>query len=437
MEDQANIFDEIDANLSERSDLLSNGIVSQVGAGSSFSTIFEDKTEDYETKPVGKRQPLPPADEDAGSMPSSFLRTMNALPYPAAVGRVIRPIRVRGRSRRHLALLSSIVVLTAMLIALCVVALLRMPSDAASSALSIIGEAAPGHTVILHGSQFTAGSKLTIVTDNQALSHTGPSNIGAMVGIQDISGQAAISSVPPPGTTGNETVATTVRGDGTFDASILINAQWQIGSRHTIRVYNQTDQLLRSLVFTVASNTATGLSVCTSGASIVNLDLGVAVAGQSQPLTAPFMLCSQGNGLVHWMSNWNGKRTPWLSMPHEGQMRAPQSQQLLVSASPAGLMIGTYNTQVLIMNAQNATTVELDITFSVEGSQPAPGGRAPGQARPPSSAPTTSPTQPQPTAAPVPPTPAPKPTPTPAPPTPVPPTPTPQVTPPPLITPTP
>jgi hypothetical protein len=424
------IFEEIDVNLNERLSLLADGIVSQVGISSGFSTLVEDKIEDYETKPVDERQSPLPADEDVGSMSSlSFLSTVKALPYPAVAGRIMRPIRVRGQSRKHITLFSSIIVLTTMLVALCVVALLRMPSDAASPALSIIGEAAPGHTIILHGSQFTPGNKLTIAFDNQPLSRSGPSNVGAIAGIQDIhiAGQAARSSVPPPGTTGNETVTTTVRGDGTFDASVLIDAHWQIGSHHTIQVYNQTDQLLRSLAFVVASNTATGLSVCTPGANITNLDLGVAVAGQSQPLTAPFKLCSQGNGLVHWTSNWNEKRTPWLSLPHEGQMKAPQSQQLLVSVFPADLMLGTYNTQVLITNAQNATTVELDITFSVETSQPAPGTHAPGQAPASSSAPTTSPTQPRPTATPVP---TPRPTPTPVPPTPVPPTPQPTPVPP-------
>lgn len=442
MEEQENIFDEIDANLSERSNLLLNGIVKLSGIGSGFSTIVEDKVEDYETKPVDEQPPPLPADEDAGATPSlPFLRTVNALPYPAVVGRVIRPIRVRGQSRKHIAFLSSIIVLITMLVALCVVALLRMPSDAASPTLSIIGEAAPGHTVILHGSQFIAGNKLTIAFDNQSLSRTGPSNFGAMADIQSIylSGQAMMSSVPSLGTTGNETITTTVRGDGTFDASIPIDAQWQVGSRHTIQVYNQTDQLLRSLAFTVASNIATGLRVCTPEANIIKLNLGVAIAGRSQALTAPFTLCSQGNGLVHWTSNWNEERVPWLSMPHEGQMKAPQSQQLLVSASSMGLTIGTYSTQILITNAQNATTVELDITFSVEATQPAPNGQAPGQAPLPSSAPTTSPTQPQPTA-----TPVPAPTPTPVPPTPTPtpqatpgpPTPTPLVTPQPLATPT-
>src|SRR5262249_22483073 len=125
----------------------------------------------------------------------------------------------------------------------------------------------------------------------------------------------------------------------------------------------------------------------------------------------------------------------WLSMPREGQMRAPQSQQLLVGASPSGLVVGTYTTQALITSAQNATTVELDVTFSVEASQSVSNG----QTLPSSSAPT----QPQPTATPkptlypptptpVPPTPMPKPTPTPVPI----PTPTPQTTPPP-VTPTP
>ena len=438
------IFEEIDVNLSERTSLLPNGMVSLASVGSGFSTLIEDKIEDYETWPFGEQQSPSPAGEDASNMPS-FRRAVYSLPYPAVARRAMQPISVRGRSRKHFALFSSIIVFTTMLVALCLVALLRMPSDAASPALSIIGEAAPGHTVTLHGSQFTSGNKLTIAFDNQALSRAGSSNVGAIANIQAIHivGRAAMSSVPPPGTTSHGTVTTTVRRDGTFDAPLLIDAQWQIGSHHTIQVYNQTNQLLRSLAFTVASDTATGLSVCNSGANIVNLNLGVAVAGQRQPLTASFTLCSQGNGLVHWMSNWNEKRIPWLSMPHEGQMKAPQSQRLLVSVSPAGLMLGTYDTEVLITNAQNATTVELNIMFSVEASQLVPGGHVPvrGQNPAPSSVPTTSPTQPgstgtpapKPKPTPVPPTPAPRPT--PVPPTPTPP-PTPQATPPPA-TPTP
>jgi hypothetical protein len=313
MDEQENIFDEIDANLSERSNLLSKGIARQAGTGAGSSAIVENKTEDDETRPASERKPFP-ADEgasDALSLP--FLRTVNALPYPAVVGRAFRPIR--GRRQRSMAFLSSIVVIVAMLVALCVVVLLKVPGDAAS----------PTHPVIR------------------------------------------------------------------------------------------------------AADTTTGLRVCAPGATIVKLDLGAAVVGQSQPLTALFTLCSQGNGSVHWTSSWNEKQAPWLSMPHEGQMEAPQSQQLLISASPSGLVVGIYNTWVLITDTRNATLIRLNVTFSVEASQPAQSRQAPL----PSSVPATLPARPQPTATPVPalrPTPAPPtPTPTPISPTrtPVPPTSTP------------
>ncbi|HEY7419921.1 MAG TPA: zinc ribbon domain-containing protein, partial [Ktedonobacteraceae bacterium] len=319
-----NIFDEIDFNLSARLNHLLQGVVSQPDAGSSLSAGAADKTW------LASEQGAPVlASDDTSNTPSlPFLHAVSVLPYPAVAARTLRSFK--GRNRKHGALLfSSIVVVTAMLVALCIVLLFKEPLDAAGPELSIIGEAAPGHSIILHGSQFTPGNKLTIAVDNQPVLYTDPPNLGAMAYVQEAARSLGMSR--------GGVITTTVRGNGTFDATISVDARWQVGSRHTIWVYGQTGQLLRNLVFTVASGTATGLRQCAPEASIIKLNLGSAVAGQSQTLSAPFTLCSQGGGLVHWTSSWDAQQAPWLSLPRAGQITAPQSQRLLVSVSSSGL----------------------------------------------------------------------------------------------------
>lgn len=233
-----NIFDEIDVNLSVRSSRLLNEASGQPGDSSGLSTIVDD-----DTIPDGEQQSPSFASGDTPSLP--FLRTVSMLPYSAVAARTIRP--VNRRNRRQTALLSSIVVVATMLVALCAVLFFRAPLDAANPTLSIIGEAAPGRSIVLHGSQFTSGDKLAIAIDTQPVGR-GPSNFGSVAYVQ-----AAMFAAPSLEVSGDGVITAIVRGDGTFDATLSVDAHWQVGSQHTVQVYDPVDQLLRSVTFTVVS----------------------------------------------------------------------------------------------------------------------------------------------------------------------------------------
>ncbi len=417
----AEMFDEIDINLNARTS--SPGMIKNLSdAGADSSTIIDDAT-----LSADKHTPPPPGFNDLDNRSSQpSIKVTKPLSYPAAT-RVIRTFTGQGWRRAAFprAFISSAIVIAAVVLSLCVVVLFRSPLGAAGPTLSIIGGAVPGQSITLHGQKFTPTSRLNIVIDDR--SHVQPFGFAVKTYIHAVESYSRSKDMRS-----NGSIVVTVRGNGTFDVTIPIDVHWQVGSNHTISVYDQDNQLVRSIGFTVASDSSLGLRACAPGANIIKLNLGSTVAGQK--LSAPFVLCSQGSGLVHWMSSWDQKQAPWLSLPQAGQLNAPQSQQALVYASSVGLKPGIYNAQVMISNAQNATTIELDVTFSVRTTQvlptqppsvppssptPKPPRSTPTPLTPTPVPPTPTPTSPPPTPTSPPPTPtSPPPTPTPVPPTP-------------------
>src|SRR5581483_1944513 len=61
------------------------------------------------------------------------------------------------------------------------------------------------------------------------------------------------------------------------------------------------------------------------------------------------------------------QQIPWLQLtPASGQIRAPASQKITVSASPGSLKAGTYKALITFTNSLNTGTVTLSITLTVQ-----------------------------------------------------------------------
>ena len=227
--------------------------------------------------------------------------------------------------------------------------------------LAILGSAIPGKSIILHGDHFQAGSRITVVIDNQSGSTSNHSSsadsvstINSMTMLQALEQQQPLSGIPA-----------TIKSDGTFDVTIPVNATWNVGSTHTLSVYDQNARLIKNTVFSVMADLTPGLAGCTPGVTTEKLSLGPAPAGDSQTVSAPFTLCSNGTATVDWSSSWDQKNASWLQVDQGGQIQGPQSQQITVKASPSQLKPGSYTTVVAFSSLQSDTKISLNVTFTV------------------------------------------------------------------------
>ena len=130
--------------------------------------------------------------------------------------------------------------------------------------------------------------------------------------------------------------------------------------------------LFYMLVTHASSSNLVGLKNCPGMPSAAKISLGPVVEGQSQPVSTPFTLCTQGTGTVSWTSSWDQQQAPWLQIDHtSGQVAASQTQQINVSAAAKDLKAGTYSTPITFSD-ENKTNVLLNVTLDVQKAPPNP-----------------------------------------------------------------
>ncbi len=194
-----------------------------------------------------------------------------------------------------------------------------------------------------------------------------------------------------------------VSKDGTFKVDIQVGLDWKIGE-HSIQANEGSGARTASLTFTVTQPTpvpnpnttttadsgspttntsspetpapitvvVTPPTLVTSGLSGVApglLTFGPANEGDQQAATSSVVLNTTGTALLTWSASWDQKLAPWLQMkPATGQIQAPASQKIAVSASPANLKAGTYKAPITFTNTLNAQTVTLNVVLTIQGS---------------------------------------------------------------------
>ncbi len=185
----------------------------------------------------------------------------------------------------------------------------------------------------------------------------------------------------------------TVGGNGTFDATIQVGQDWSIGA-HTLRASEDFSPRGASFTFQVSSNgqtptptptdtpptpTATptasptpsptvGITPGTSGLNGISpgaVVLGPVSTGSTQAATTQVTLSAVGSDLVPWTATWDPNQAPWLQItPGSGQIQAPGSQQIAISALPGGMAAGNYTSTVTFNGSSNKVT--LNVTFIVQ-----------------------------------------------------------------------
>jgi len=198
-----------------------------------------------------------------------------------------------------------------------------------------------------------------------------------------------------------------VGSNGTFSVNIQVGTDWAIG-QHTIQAAETSGSRSVTLSFSIIQQTpiltqetvtptaiapptptatdpappvtpATPTSIPTvgitptvivtslSGVTPNALTLGPTNEGDKQAVPSPITLNTTGTALLTWNATWDQQQAPWLQLtPTSGQIQAPASQKITVSAQPATLKAGTYKALITFTNSLNAHIVLLTVALTVQ-----------------------------------------------------------------------
>ncbi|HZO71930.1 MAG TPA: hypothetical protein VFB60_06980 [Ktedonobacteraceae bacterium] len=257
---------------------------------------------------------------------------------------------------------------------------------------------APGGSLHVHGQSFLPGDTVSFTLDGST--HLSPSAFHAPTQFaQDSYIQHSNTSMRLLMQVGqlrqlpaaDHTI--TVGGNSTFDATIQVGQDWSIGA-HTLRASEDFSPRGASFTFQVSANGQTptptptdtpttpistptasptpsptvGITPGTSGLNGISpgtVVLGPVSTGSTQAATTQVTLSTAGSDLVPWTATWDPNQAPWLQItPGSGQIQAPGSQQIAISALPGGMAAGNYTTTVTFNGSSNKIT--LNVTFIVQ-----------------------------------------------------------------------
>ncbi len=78
-------------------------------------------------------------------------------------------------------------------------------------------------------------------------------------------------------------------------------------------------------------------------------------------------MSTTGTNLLTWTATWDHNQAPWLQLDtSSGQVQAPNSQPITVSALAANLKAGNYTATVTFSSAQSPQSVTLNVAFTVQ-----------------------------------------------------------------------
>jgi hypothetical protein len=232
-----------------------------------------------------------------------------------------------------------------------------------SPKITLAGQAILGQSIILKGSNFPSGGRVIVTLDNRSLAGMGHSTQVPETTPVSMMGELLLFAFQSP-IAGNWVK---ISHDGTFAITIHVNEHWSEGSVHSLRVYGQDGKFITSIDFKAVSGVPKpSLAPCTATAPQTTMNIGPITEGESQTVSMPFQLCTSGSGKLNWTSSWDQQQAPWLQVDQNGQLAAPQSQQIQIRASAQNLQAGTYTADVTFSSSPGNTKVVLQVTFLVQ-----------------------------------------------------------------------
>lgn len=255
---------------------------------------------------------------------------------------------------------------------------------------------APGGTLLLHGSNFLPNSSVTLTLDGGVplffSQYSAPRQLANEHTQYAASAEYALHPLLVPAAKN----VISVHGDGTFNATVVVNPTWAPG-QHTIHAAESVSHRSASLPFTImqagstatpaptatatveptATATATSRPTATPTAAPVlpstltcatpgNLKLGPVSEFSSQTDSERVTLCTAGSGVLTWKANWDKNKAPWLQMSQSsGTIQAPGQTQVTIGASALHLAAGTYTVPVIFTGLESNTSQTVNVSFGV------------------------------------------------------------------------
>ena len=254
--------------------------------------------------------------------------------------------------------------------------------------LSLSGSSsvASGGTLALHGSHFLPGSSITLTLDNST---------PLFVSARPAGHQGARSTTRALYMTAGQLLqpaashSINADGNGTFDATITVDAGWSIG-QHTILASEAITHRSAQLTFTIvsggatptptstvtvtpsptlsptasASPTGTGALSCVNPTSVT---LGPVSANYAKAVSQTVTLCTTGTGSINWTASWDQGQNPWLAFDHSaGTIAAPGQATITVFANATHMKAGNYSAIVTFSSQSSNVTESLNVNFTVQ-----------------------------------------------------------------------
>ncbi len=253
-----------------------------------------------------------------------------------------------------------VLVITCFLMALIILGTLLTIVFVTPPSLSLIGGGNVGYgaSLHLHGNWYTPGSNVLLLLDETVpLSAHQPALPPTTHGQADYTRLTASSLFAQGSTSGNSII---VDITGSFDATIVVGADWKTG-KHTIRALERGGK--RSAVTEVTVSTPAHLDSITPA----TVALGPVTEGDTKVLLSQFTLGTVGTGLVAWTASWDHNAAPWLQLDHSsGQMQAPNTQDIMITADPQKLKAGNYNSTITFTDASGSKNFSLPVSLIIQ-----------------------------------------------------------------------
>jgi hypothetical protein len=234
-----------------------------------------------------------------------------------------------------------------------------------AATLLLNGSVVPGGSVALQGRNFTPGGTITFTIDGHTASAAGSSSAtqARSLPVSASASQASLVQVVQQVTKAQARGGSIlVKADGSFETTIQIDPNWPVGSSHVLVAMEQSSGQQARLAIMIPHPAQ--LTSCASATATTSIVLGPVTEGQAQPVSTGFTLCTQGSGIVQWSANWNQRQAKWLQIEQSGNIQAPLSKQVTISASASGLKAGSYNA-IVTFTDQHGLKVSLQVTFLV------------------------------------------------------------------------
>ncbi len=254
-------------------------------------------------------------------------------------------------------------VITFFLIALIILGTLLTLVFVTPPSLALVGGGNVGYgaSLHLHGNWYTPGSNVLLLLDETVpLSAHQPTSAPTTHGQADYTRLNASSQFSQRSTSGNSII---VGITGSFDATIVVGADWKTG-KHTIRALEQGGK--RSAVTEVTVSTSAHLDSITP----TTIALGPVTEGDTKLVSSQVTLGTVGNSSVTWTASWDQNVAPWLQLDHSsGQIQAPNTQDIMITADPQKLKAGSYSTSVTFTDTSGSKNFSLPVSLTIQANK--------------------------------------------------------------------